>query len=456
MGARRHAKTLLGGCEAVAFALVFIATFVVCHLAGVVSSAELGSDGYAVSDGEVEAPRPFAVGRALKHLELDTTCEPGTSVTHEQGEGVCVDCPVGHYTSGRKPVCKLLDLTDFDCSSYFNPTAFQAKYAFSDVVGVECDFGSAPTYTLFEQSTATCSFADVAFSECTGSAAIDSLDAVTFRLSCDIDAGDIVFQTCRDNLVGTGSRVTCTWEGGLENCTACPPGTFCEGMNTIDPPPCPHGHACDGASKSACLAGSYSTGGLAACLNCPNGSTCPLDGWGEPSKCPAKYYSGTGATVCEECWAGHACPTEATEWPVRCLEGYYAPALSDQCSQCAPGTTSDAGSSECSAMNCSASSDSAKNGTDGSFYCVHGGTVGGTAGSCTCAGCDAGYNGASCQTAITSPTPASTPANTSSPPPPTPPSFPPPNLVLDDDDRAPTPLSLFLLLTMTALVLVAT
>lgn len=215
MGARRHAKTLLGGCEAVAFALVFIATFVVCHLAGVVSSAELGSDGYAVSDGEVEAPRPFAVGRALKHLELDTTCEPGTSVTHEQGEGVCVDCPVGHYTSGRKPVCKLLDLTDFDCSSYFNPTAFQAKYAFSDVVGVECDFGSAPTYTLFEQSTATCSFADVAFSECTGSAAIDSLDAVTFRLSCDIDDGDIVFQTCRDTLVGTGSRVTCTWEGGL-------------------------------------------------------------------------------------------------------------------------------------------------------------------------------------------------------------------------------------------------
>ena len=348
MGARRHAKTLLGGCEAVAFALVFIATFVVCHLAGVVSSADLGSDGYAVSDGEVEAPRPFAVGRALKHLELDTTCEPGTSVTHEQGEGVCVDCPDGHYTSGRKPVCKLLDLTDFDCSSYFNPTTFQTKYGFSDVVGVECDFGSAkPTYTLFEQSTATCSFADVAFSECTGSAAIDSLDAVTFRLSCDIDAGDIVFQTCRDNLVGTGSRVTCTWEGGLENCTACPPGTFCEGMNTIDPPPCPHGHACDGASKSACLAGSYSTGGLAACLNCPNGSTCPLDGWGEPSKCPAKYYSGTGATVCEECWAGHACPTEATEWPMRCPNGYFALPLSDQCSSCAPGNSSYAGSSEC-------------------------------------------------------------------------------------------------------------
>ena len=192
-----------------------------------------------------------------------------------------MNCPAGHYTSGRKPVCRLLDLNNWQCSSYFNPTTFQTKYGFSDVVGVECDFGTAKTaYTLFEKSTATCSFADVAFSDCTGSAAIDNLDSVTFRLSCDIDAGDIVFQTCRDNLVGAGSRVACTWEGGLENCTACPPGTFCEGTNTIDPPPCPHGHACDGASKTACVAGTYSTGGLATCLNCPNGSTCPMDGWG--------------------------------------------------------------------------------------------------------------------------------------------------------------------------------
>ena len=415
----------------------------------------------------LSVPRPaHAVRTELngRALTSHASCEPGTF--HDSSADVCVDCPVGQYTSGRKPVCRFLDLTDYDCSSYFNPTTFQTKFGFSDVVGAECDFGTAKTtYTLFEQSTATCSFADVAFSECTGSATIDAQAVVTFRMSCDIDEGDIVFQTCRDNLVGNGSRVECTWEGGLEDsCTACPPGTLCSSTSTIDPPPCFHGLACDGASMSACLAGSYSTGGLAACLNCPNGSTCPLDGWGEPSKCPAKYYSGTGATQCEECWAGHACPTEATEWPVRCLEGYYAPATSEQCSQCAPGATSDAGSSECSAMNCSASSDSAKNGTDGSFYCIHGGTVGGTAGACTCAGCDAGYNGASCQNAITSPTPASTPANTSSstpantssPPPPTPPSFPPPNLVLDDDDRAPTPLSLFLLLTMTALVLVAT
>ena len=202
MGARRNARIFLGGCEAIAFALVFIATFLMCHLAGVVSSAELGSDGHgaaieAVRDDGTPRRPSFATGRALQHLQLDTMCAPGTAVTHEEGAGTCVNCPAGHYTSGRKPVCKLLDLTDWDCSSYFNPTTFQTKYGFSDFVGVECDFGTAKTtYTLFEQSTATCSFADVAFSECTGSAAIDNLDAVTFRLSCDIDANDIVFQTC--------------------------------------------------------------------------------------------------------------------------------------------------------------------------------------------------------------------------------------------------------------------
>ena len=411
----------------------------------------------------LSVPRPaHAVRTELngRALTSHASCEPGTF--HDSSADVCVDCPAGQYTSGRKAVCRFLDLTDFDCSSYFNPTTFHTKYLFHDVVGAECDFGSSKTtYTLFEQSTATCSFADVGFSECTGNVTIDSLDAVTFRMSCDIDEGDIVFQMCRDNLVGNGtmtydgsgsgqvgngSRVECAWEGGLEDsCTACPPGTLCSSTKTIDPPPCPHGLTCDGFYYTMCGAGTYSTGGLASCLNCPNGTECPSARNGEPTKCPAKYYSGTGATQCEGCWAGHACPTEATEWPVRCLEGYYAPALSEQCSQCAPGTTSDAGSSECSAMNCSASSDSAKNGTDGSFYCIHGGTVGGTAGACACTGCDAGYNGASCQTAITSPTPAATPANTSSPPPPTPPSFPPPNLVLDDDDRAPTPLSLFLL-----------
>ena len=46
--------------------------------------------------------------------------------------------------------------------------------------------------------------------------------------------------------------------------------------------------------------------------------------------------------------------------------------------------------------NCYASSVSSKDGSDGSFYCINGGTIGGTPGSCTCT-CNAGYGGSSCR-----------------------------------------------------------
>jgi hypothetical protein len=47
---------------------------------------------------------------------------------------------------------------------------------------------------------------------------------------------------------------------------------------------------------------------------------------------------------------------------------------------------------------CSASSTSSKDGSDGTFYCINGGITGGTTGLCTCTSCDAGYGGVSCQT----------------------------------------------------------
>ncbi|MDA9097449.1 hypothetical protein N9L76_00790 [bacterium] len=49
--------------------------------------------------------------------------------------------------------------------------------------------------------------------------------------------------------------------------------------------------------------------------------------------------------------------------------------------------------------NCYASTDTSKDGTDGTFYCINGGTIGGSVGACTCTSCDTGYSGTSCQTA---------------------------------------------------------
>ena len=47
---------------------------------------------------------------------------------------------------------------------------------------------------------------------------------------------------------------------------------------------------------------------------------------------------------------------------------------------------------------CSATSTLSDDGTDGNFYCINSGTIGGTTGACTC-NCPAGYSGVSCQTA---------------------------------------------------------
>ena len=53
----------------------------------------------------------------------------------------------------------------------------------------------------------------------------------------------------------------------------------------------------------------------------------------------------------------------------------------------------------CEPDPCTASSDSAKDGSDGTFWCINGGTVGGTTTACTCTDCNPGYEDASCQTA---------------------------------------------------------
>jgi len=46
---------------------------------------------------------------------------------------------------------------------------------------------------------------------------------------------------------------------------------------------------------------------------------------------------------------------------------------------------------------CVASTSPSDNGSDGNFYCINGGTVGGYAGSCTCTSCNSGFTGSSCE-----------------------------------------------------------
>ena len=75
-----------------------------------------------------------------------------------------------------------------------------------------------------------------------------------------------------------------------------------------------------------------------------------------------------------------------------CNSGYTVSGTSS----CREGTLTAA---TCSANPCTASPTSGKDGSDGTFYCINGGTIGGTTGSCTCTSCDIGYEGDNCHTA---------------------------------------------------------
>ncbi|GMH73847.1 hypothetical protein TrST_g1917 [Triparma strigata] len=51
----------------------------------------------------------------------------------------------------------------------------------------------------------------------------------------------------------------------------------------------------------------------------------------------------------------------------------------------------------CTGDPCVASTSPSDDGSDGNFYCINGGTAGGLPGSCTCASCNTGFGGSSCE-----------------------------------------------------------
>ncbi|GMI47449.1 hypothetical protein TrCOL_g9426 [Triparma columacea] len=75
-----------------------------------------------------------------------------------------------------------------------------------------------------------------------------------------------------------------------------------------------------------------------------------------------------------------------------CNTGYGGP----NCAACPTGY-SGSPPDDCSPDPCLASSTSTDDGSDGNFYCINGGDIGGTTGSCTCSSCNTGFSGSSCE-----------------------------------------------------------
>ena len=65
------------------------------------------------------------------------------------------------------------------------------------------------------------------------------------------------------------------------------------------------------------------------------------------------------------------------------------------CTTCLVGYSGD----DCSPDPCQGTSTSTDDGSDGNFYCINGGIIGGTLGSCTCTVCNTGFEGNNCQSA---------------------------------------------------------
>jgi hypothetical protein len=67
------------------------------------------------------------------------------------------------------------------------------------------------------------------------------------------------------------------------------------------------------------------------------------------------------------------------------------------CAVCAAGFSG----SDCStASACVATTTATDDGSDGKLYCINGGSIGGTTGTCTCTGCDVGFTGESCHSTL--------------------------------------------------------
>ena len=120
----------------------------------------------------------------------------------------------------------------------------------------------------------------------------------------------------------------------------------------------------------------------------------------------AAGYSGAGCSP-DPCVATSTSTDDGTDGNFYCINGGSIGGTTGSCTcscshigfaapNCAGCATGYSGGS-CIPDPCVATSTSTDDGTDGNFYCVNGGTVGGTTGSCTCTGCNANFVGNNCE-----------------------------------------------------------
>ena len=174
---------------------------------------------------------------------------------------------------------------------------------------------------------------------------------------------------------------------GSCTCTSCNAGYGGASCQTANP--------CDAS-------GAPTNGGVGDCTSSiASGGTCqPTCNTGYTVSGTSSCVAGTltAATCSALCMASDFSNKDGSDGTFYCINGGTVGGTTGSCS-CTSCNAGYGGASCQTPSTCTASSDSSKDGSDGTFYCINGGTIGGTTGSCTCTSCNAGYGGASCQTA---------------------------------------------------------
>ena len=150
-------------------------------------------------------------------------------------------------------------------------------------------------------------------------------------------------------------------------CSVCPSGSYTQGGSSSTRETCticPGGWFCDGTSSTGtCLAGTFSPGGSASCLDCNADNTYSLPKASSCTTCtPGSFTSGgtdKKRTSCATCSEGNRCDGTSIEYV--CVAGKFAKSGAVTCSECGSDTQYSAAPAQGSCATCNAGSFTAGN-----------------------------------------------------------------------------------------------
>ena len=326
-----------------------------------------------------------------------TRCGSGTYLVNN----TCTACPAGKYSAGGVNSCSTCAAGTYSGSGASSCTACAAG-KFSTAGSSSCSTCPAGYYCPGGTNKLACAagkYSSGGASSCStcpsGYYCPGSTDKKVCAAGTYSGSGASSCSTCTAGYYCPGgtNRVACTagtysgsgatsctgcpagkynTSSASDSCTTCPAGKYNTGTGNTSCKTCDVGYYCTGGSnRTACPAGTYSTGGASGCTTCPAGSYCP--GGTNKVACPTGYTSAAGATAQNKCYisvgagkyiasansstqtscaagtykAAHTVNYGSTSSCSACPSGKYSSSGAGSCSTCAAGTYSTGGSSSC-------------------------------------------------------------------------------------------------------------